>query len=241
MAINDYSVFGGEDEDSEDDAMLGDVTGLDANSDPREALRVWREWSARGARQAQNNLAMLQAAQERIRQQRFGPSSSEQLLAVAAALGQPTRTGSFGETMGNLAGVLQKNAAERRTAEEEKRRLLEEYGLKVGSQQMSGITQSANQAGQMYRAAAAAEAARARAAAAAAKGSGPAGVIVGPDFVPRNKATGVAVKEAPANVVYELQDYLNDPEQTPEDKRIAMRNFDSKYGFGAAQMYLGGK
>jgi hypothetical protein len=41
--------------------------------------------------------------------------------------------------------------------------------------------------------------------------------------------------------VYELKDYLSDPEQAPEDKRIAMRNFDSQYGFGAAQMYLGGK
>lgn len=195
---------------------------------------------AQGAveKQISANLGLLQAAQQRLRTQRVGPSDAEKYFAIAAALGQPTRTGSFGETIGNLGTLLSKYSGAKREAESERESLLEKLGVQTGTEQLRLLMQGQTGAREALRAATAAEAAAARA---AAKGAGGAGVFVGADFVPRSKGTGVAIKEAPAVKVYELQDYINDPEQTPEDKRAALRNFDATYGFGAAQMYLGGK
>jgi hypothetical protein len=136
--------------------------------------------------------------------------------------------------MGLIAGTLGGQESARREAELARADMLEKLGLKGAEFELGAAQTRASTLATLM--------ARQQAAmAAAAKGAGGAGVIVGPDFVPRSKGTGVAIKEAPANVVYTLQDYINDPEQTPEDKRAALRNFDGTYGFGAAQMYLGGK
>lgn len=45
------------------------------------------------------------------------PSKAEMWFSLASALGQPTKTGSFGETLGNTAEALGKSAAERRDYE----------------------------------------------------------------------------------------------------------------------------
>ena len=42
------------------------------------------------------------------------PSKAEMWFSLASALGQPTKTGSFGETLGNTAEALGKSAAEDR-------------------------------------------------------------------------------------------------------------------------------
>ena len=47
------------------------------------------------------NINLLVNAQNKLRERRVGPSDSEKWLAIAAALGQPTRTGAFGESLGN--------------------------------------------------------------------------------------------------------------------------------------------
>jgi hypothetical protein len=183
--------------------------------------------------QIQKYREMVEAGTRRMREQRIGPSSTERLLALAQALGKPTRTGKFGERIGLIAGTLGGQESARREAELARADTLEKLGLKSAEFDVEAAQTRANRLSTL--------AARQLAAEQAAAARGGVGVVVGADFIPRNKRTGAIIKEAPANVVYTLQDYINDPEQTPEDKRAALRNFDSTYGFGAAQMYLGGK
>lgn len=109
------------------------------------------------------NIDLFTDAQRRLRERRVGPSNAEKWLAIAAALGKPTRTGSFGESLGNLSETLGEQQAARRKAAEEREMLLEQYGLKIGTEELRLAQANAAQAGQLYRAAVAADAARARA------------------------------------------------------------------------------
>lgn len=98
------------------------------------------------------NIALFTDAQRRLRERRVGPSNAEKWLAIAAALGKPTRTGSFGESLGNLNETLLEQQAARRKAEEERDMLLEQYGLKVGTEELRLAQANAAQAAQAYRA-----------------------------------------------------------------------------------------
>jgi hypothetical protein len=110
------------------------------------------------------NLGLLNAAQQRLRTQRVGPSDAEKYFAIAAALGQPTRTGSFGETMGNLGTLLSKYSGAKREAEAEQQSLLDKYAMQAGTEQLRLAQSGVTGAGQIMRAAATAEAAAAKAA-----------------------------------------------------------------------------
>jgi hypothetical protein len=103
--------------------------------------------------QIKNNLGLLNAAKERLRTQRVGPSDAEKWFAIAAALGQPTRTGSLGETMGNLGTLLSKYSGAKREAEAEQQSLIEKYGMQAGTEQLRLAQSGAAGAGQMLRAA----------------------------------------------------------------------------------------
>jgi hypothetical protein len=103
------------------------------------------------------NIDLLTAAQKRLRERRAGPSNSEKWLAIAAALGKPTKTGSFGESLGNLNETLLSQEAMKRKAQEERDMLLEQYGMKIGGEQLRMLQSGASQAGQLYRAALAAK------------------------------------------------------------------------------------
>lgn len=98
------------------------------------------------------NINLLTAAQNKLRERRAGPSNSEKWLAIAAALGKPTKTGSFGESLGNLSETLLNQQAMKRKAQEERDMLLEQYGLKIGGEQLRMLQSGATQAGQLYRA-----------------------------------------------------------------------------------------
>ena len=102
------------------------------------------------------HLNMLLNAQNKLRERRVGPSDSEKWLAIAAALGQPTRTGAFGESLGNLAKTLGEQRSARREAEEKRDLMLEKYGLDAGTERLRLLQARATQANQMARAAAAA-------------------------------------------------------------------------------------
>lgn len=102
------------------------------------------------------NINLLVNAQNKLRERRVGPSDSEKWLAIAAALGQPTRTGSFGESLGNLAQTLGAQKSARREAEEKRDLMLEKYGLDVGTERLRLLQSGATQADRMLRAAAAA-------------------------------------------------------------------------------------
>jgi hypothetical protein len=99
-------------------------------------------------KQIQANLDLINAARADIRNKRVGPSDAEKWFAIAAALGQPTRTGSFGETVGNLGTLLSKYSGEKRTAEEERALKERELEMKAGMGQLQllqGDTRSARE------------------------------------------------------------------------------------------------
>ena len=103
--------------------------------------------------QMQSHIDVLDAARAALRNRRFAPSNSEKWLAIAAALGQPTRTGSFGESLGNLAQALGAQKAERRKFEQEAEMLGLKYGLEAGTERMRLAQARATEADRTLRAA----------------------------------------------------------------------------------------
>lgn len=121
-----------------------------------DALSGYNTAQGLATKQAQANLDLLVKAQNDLRAMRVGPSESEKWLALAAALGQPTKTGAFGESLGNAAQALGKHKAAAREAEETRKSMLEKYGLEIGNERYKMLQSAANQAGQVYRSVAAA-------------------------------------------------------------------------------------
>lgn len=217
-------------ENEEDDQY--DVGGLGAaplGSSPA-ALAAWQQAQALVAPGNQRNLDLLNAARERIRQQRVGPSQSEQLFAIAAALGQPTRTGTFGETMGNLSGAILKQQAAKRTAQEEKQALLEKYGMDIEDRRLRMLTSAANQAGQTYSRTEAARVAQAR----LDKPRPRRTALSAYDGRVYDLDTGAVVEPPAQDVPADAVAYLKANPKTAAA-------FDGKYGAGKAAQYLGGQ
>lgn len=69
---------------------------------------------------------LLDKARERVMARSAGPDQAEMAFRLAAALGKPTRTGGFGETLGNVAETTGEALAQRRKATQE----LEDLNLK---------------------------------------------------------------------------------------------------------------
>jgi hypothetical protein len=64
---------------------------------------------------------------EDLRKRQMGPTRTERLWQLAQAFATPTKTGTAG-TLGNVASVLGGQATTRREVEDERQRLLEQYG-----------------------------------------------------------------------------------------------------------------
>lgn len=62
-----------------------------------------------------------------------GPSPAERMGRLAQAMGAPTRTGSFGERMGNVAGASADLLAQQRQQDLEKKMLVAKYGIDAGT------------------------------------------------------------------------------------------------------------
>jgi hypothetical protein len=75
---------------------------------------------------ATDKQALLDKARERVMARSAGPDQAEMAFRLAAALGKPTRTGSFGETLGNVAETTGEALSQRRKANQE----LEDLNLK---------------------------------------------------------------------------------------------------------------
>jgi hypothetical protein len=132
----------------------GGLGALNAASSPedeeQQLLSAWQSAQDLVRQQTKSNLDMILAGRDRIREARVGPSRSEQMLAIAAALGKPTRSGSFGETLSNVSGVLLENETAKREAEQKRQEMLDRYGVDIGSEQLRMATTAADQAGQLY-------------------------------------------------------------------------------------------
>jgi len=103
----------------EDDA--GDIGGLSVYSDA-------------GVQKAMTNVDKLAAEQQKrydaqakaLAEKRYGPSFSERMFQLAAALASPTRSRGFGGVMANVAPVLQAQEQAKRAGEISRREALEQ-------------------------------------------------------------------------------------------------------------------
>lgn len=140
-------------DDTVDDTTAPSLGGALSTGDVNSALSAYNKAQADVSRQIQANIDLLTAGSNRLRDQRMGPSESEKWFAIAAALGKPTKTGSFGESLGNVNEVLADQFAAQRKAQTEREDLLERYGMQIGGEQLRMLQAGATQAGQTYRAA----------------------------------------------------------------------------------------
>ena len=193
--------------------MMGGLSSADA-------MKSYQRQQGLVEAQMRSNMAALMKARDDLRAQRTGPSSAERLLAIAAALGQPTRTGSFGETLGNLGAVLGSQEKTKRQAAAENAALAEKYGMQIGNEQLRLLMQGQAGTGQVLRAALAREGKQRR------TGFNPVtGVLEYMD-------TGEPVKSATAAPSPEAINLLR------TSPNLA-KAFDEKYGAGKAAQYLG--
>lgn len=113
------------DEDAADQDAAGSegqyAGGLDAInlSNPQDISKAILK-NARAQKQYYDQLA------EQIKNRRYGPSVSEKLFALSAALAAPTQVRGFSGTMANVMPVLQKFGELRRTGEEQRQEALQE-------------------------------------------------------------------------------------------------------------------
>lgn len=126
-----------------------------------EALAADRKNRQLVEQQIRSNMEMLTQARNSLREQRVGPSTSERLFAISAALGRPTRTGRFSESMANLGEVLGGQEKSKREAMSAREAMIEKYGMDIGESQLRMLQSQLAGSGQMVnRALAAAKPAR---------------------------------------------------------------------------------
>lgn len=79
---------------------------------------------------AEEAKAALQQARTDLQAKRFG--KAQMYLSMASAFGSPTRTGGFGETLGNVAGSMVEPLREKRKWDEDREKQLLEYQVLTG-------------------------------------------------------------------------------------------------------------
>ena len=114
-----------------------------------EALAADRKNRELVEQQIRSNMAMLTEARDNLRAQRVGPSASERLFAISAALGRPTRTGRFSESMANLGETLGGQEKAKREAMAAREAMLEKYGMEIGGEQLRVLQSQLAGSGQM--------------------------------------------------------------------------------------------
>ena len=172
--------------------------------------------------QIENYRDMLAEGTRRMREQRLGPSSTERLLALAQALGKPTRTGKFGERIGLVAGTLGSQQRAQREAELERADTLEKLGLKGAEFELGAAQTRAKTLSDMMARYMAAQAAANRAGAGQFYSSPNGGLIPKPGTggqpaMPTMDNNGVYVIEDPRQLQYLRP---NTPVRRPNDPTV---------------------
>ena len=178
-----------------------------------------------------NAKARFDAAEARIRERNRGPSQSEQLFMLSKALLAPRKYTGFGGTMGKISGAFGDISKADEKAREQR------------DAQLAALQDAYAAQGDAY------GVSRAKTAADTLKTVAPlfkkparsttSPISVGPDMVPRSRNYGTTIKEPPQPAIYELQEYLANPSASPQDKITARRNFDTRFGYGAAEIFGG--
>jgi hypothetical protein len=128
--------------ENEDAALDSEVNSTDATSGTQtfgfsssrgaanpytgQLQELLTKYLANSEKAATDKQALLDKARERVMARSAGPDKAEMAFRVAAALGKPTRTGSFGESLGNVAETTGDILSQRRKANQE----LEDLNLK---------------------------------------------------------------------------------------------------------------
>jgi hypothetical protein len=206
-------------------ADTGDVAGgLSVYGDADVKAAMAEEKKLAGEREAYYD-KIAKALEEK----RYGPSFSERMFQLSAAFAAPTSTRGFSGVMGNIMPVLAAQQKARREGEISRREALEQLEANRLTNKL-GLARQDTQT----------KIALARINATAKKPqSGASPITVGPDMVPRSRLYGTTIKEPPQPAIYELQAYLANPTSSPQDKMVARRNFDNRFGYGAAEIFGG--
>lgn len=116
--MNDEEVYGGADATNAA-AGEGDLGALSLlNMTPQDFLGKVAALQARASKVPTGmSAADYSEAEAKIKARRYGPSRTEQLFQLAAALGKPTLSRGFGEIMGNVAPALADASKANREAE----------------------------------------------------------------------------------------------------------------------------
>jgi hypothetical protein len=151
------------------------------------------------------------------------------MFQLSAALAAPTTRRGFGGVLENITPVLAAQEKARREGEISRREALEKLDADRLAQQMGLAKQGLATSLAMAKINATAKKPR----------SSASPITVGPDMVPRSRLYGTTIKEPPQPAIYELQAYLANPTSSPQDKMVARRNFDNRFGYGAAEIFGG--
>ena len=93
------------------------------------ALSSYGDLAARIQKQSDARQAYFNQLTEQLKARRYGPSASERLFAISAALAQPTRTPGFGGMLANVTPVFEQYAKDKRAAETARASDMEKLGL----------------------------------------------------------------------------------------------------------------
>ena len=105
------------------------VGGLSAGTPAAPALGGYGDLAARIQKQSDDRKAYFEELAEKLKAKRYGPSASERLAAMSAALAQPTRTPGFGGMLANVTPVFEQYAKDKRAAEAARASDMEKLGL----------------------------------------------------------------------------------------------------------------
>ena len=239
MDEDEVSLTPAADEDAGVAVDVGGLSSAQALADVRARQRAF-------VKATTSNQDLFQAAMERLQAQRVGPSSAEQLFAIAAALQKPTRTGSFFEAFGNVGGAMSEAEKAKRESMMARDAMLEKYGLAQSSASLEALKAQLGGSQKMFQAVTAAEAAKAKA-----------GKPKFLSVVKNDDGTNAALFQDPATGTLSLMPLgSNMPGVTPSPNASPIppqavadlranpalaADFDKEYGFGKAKLVLGGQ
>jgi len=119
--------------DGQEENLLGGMqtSGFSSSKDAvnpytTQLTELLGKYLKQSEKSATDKQALLDKARERVMARSAGPDSAEMAFRLAAALGKPTKTGGFGETLANVAETTGEALSQRRKSRQE----LEDLNLK---------------------------------------------------------------------------------------------------------------